>query len=692
MRIRKAMRMAVFVPVAVGAVLVLSVAPASAAYTLTGTFGSATSTPTDPEPLSKPGATAIDQANGDVYVVDAGNQRVQKFNAAGEPLAFSSLGSNLLTGSATPAGSFAFSQEDTDYTGIAVDNSTSPSDPSAGDLYVVDYGHGVIDKFTPAGSYVSQLQFNPTFYLLGVAVDPAGNLWVDLTNGKDGDVYMFEFSDGEPNTEIRHWSSRNPAVNSPYPTLAVDANGNLYAGSFRFTSEGAFEGDVAGETATSVAVLAPVAVDPVTNYVYGRRGVGVSVYDASPMDSGAQEGLLLATFGEEVIGHQARGGVAVNGLAGKVYVADDENSNVDVFSFPVLPGVVAKAPSGVGATSITLNATVNPVARKAHTIEFEYGTSSAYGATVAASPGELAPGTSAVPVSVSLAGLTPNTLYHYRILATNEEGTSSTADLTFHTPPAPTTVNDQPAFASEVGQFEATLNGTINPGNGVVSYRFLYGPTSAYGSSVPVPEGFAPVNLGDDAVSERIGGLRAGTTYHFALVATGIDGTVVGPDETFTTLPVPAPTAATGGASEVGVGSATLSGAIDPHGWDTTYLFEYGTTTAYGASWPTIQVDMGALEGPQPVVVTVPNLQPKTTYHYRLLASNGGGTSYGQDMTFTTGEYPAQMIQEPPALTFGKVAASSAKKKHRTAGKHRRGGARHRSRHGRASGKRRRAR
>ena len=54
---------------------------------------------------------------------------------------------------------------------------------------------------------------------------------------------------------------------------------------------------------------------------------------------------------------------------------------------------------------------------------------------------------------------------------------------------------------------------------------------------------------------------------------------------------------------------------------------------------------MGALEGPQPVVVNVPNLLPGTTYHYRLVATNGGGTTYGPDMTFTTGEYPAQAFR-----------------------------------------------
>jgi len=44
----------------------------------------------------------------------------------------------------------------------------------------------------------------------------------------------------------------------------------------------------------------------------------------------------------------------------------------------------------------------------------------------------------------------------------------------------------------------------------------------------------------------------------------------------------------------------------------------------------------------------VENLQPATVYHYRLVATNPGGTVYGSDQTFTTGAYPASIIQEPP--------------------------------------------
>lgn len=207
----------------------------------------------------------------------------------------------------------------------------------------------------------------------------------------------------------------------------------------------------------------------------------------------------------------------------------------------------------------------------------------------------------------------------------------------------------QAAPASEVTQSTATLNATLATDEAVVNYHFEYGTTTAYGQIAPVPDAYAPITGRPVAVTQALAGLRPGTTYHYRLVASSPGGTeVAGADETFTTTSVAAPTVVTGAASGVGVTTATLSGDIDPHGWDTSYLFEYGLSTAYGASWPTVAVDMGALEGLQPVAVDVENLLPGSTYHFRLVAIDAGGTSYGPDITFATGDYPAEAIREPP--------------------------------------------
>jgi hypothetical protein len=228
------------------------------------------------------------------------------------------------------------------------------------------------------------------------------------------------------------------------------------------------------------------------------------------------------------------------------------------------------------------------------------------------------------------------------------------------TPVEPTVAG---VFASSASQSGAILNGTVNPQGAVAGWRFVYvseadyrpgcaeceeEPADAYalGRSIPVPEGYLEGSFENEAVSQPVTNLQAGTTYHFALIAGGPGGTEISPDETLTTTVVSAPTVSTGAATAVTQTAATLSGVIDPQGWATTYHFEYGTSTAYGQDWPTLDVSAGDLAGEQSFSVYTERLQPSTTYHYRLVATNGGGTSYGADQTFTTLAYPTAVIQE----------------------------------------------
>ena len=79
---------------------------------------------------------------------------------------------------------------------------------------------------------------------------------------------------------------------------------------------------------------------------------------------------------------------------------------------------------------------------------------------------------------------------------------------------------------------------------------------------------------------------------------------------------------------------ATIAGGIYPNGRDTSWWIQYGTTTAYGNQ--TASTDIGS--GTAPVAVTgyLSQLAPGTTYHYRLVAQNSLGTTYGYDYTATT--------------------------------------------------------
>jgi hypothetical protein len=86
--------------------------------------------------------------------------------------------------------------------------------------------------------------------------------------------------------------------------------------------------------------------------------------------------------------------------------------------------------------------------------------------------------------------------------------------------------------------------------------------------------------------------------------------------------------------TDVTYSSALLKATVHPQGHETTYYFEYGQTEAYGTQ--TAQASAGNDDNAHPVNVPVSGLHASTTYHYRVVATNSGGTTRGPDKTFTT--------------------------------------------------------
>ena len=107
-----------------------------------------------------------------------------------------------------------------------------------------------------------------------------------------------------------------------------------------------------------------------------------------------------------------------------------------------------------------------------------------------------------------------------------------------------------------------------------------------------------------------------------------------------------APLVSTGSANGINETEATLHGTVNPSEQETTYFFEYGTTTAYGQK--TTEASAGAGAAAVPVSAPLGSLSPGTTYHFRLVAGNGTGTKAGLDRTFTTTAPPGP---EPPPTT-----------------------------------------
>ncbi len=295
-----------------------------------------------------------------------------------------------------------------------------------------------------------------------------------------------------------------------------------------------------------------------------------------------------------------------------------------VFTTTVPPDVTTGAASNITASAATLNGTVDPNGR-ATAFFFEIGTSTSYGTkTTTKSAGSA---TTPQPVSAGVTGLQTGRVYHFRIVASSDAGTSIGKDVTFTSSSAPTVVT---LDASSVAPTSATIRGTVTP-NGLASTRwFEYGTSTSYGSrtsSIGSGSGSSAVTA-----SAGVSSLKAATTYHFRLVAQNTSGKTAGQDRSFTT--VGPPSSVTGPAQSVGPDSALVTGSLDTRGRTTTWWFDYGTSSSYGKS--TSPKSAGTSAGAPAVGSTLTGLASATTYHYRLVAKSDAGSTAGADATFTT--------------------------------------------------------
>src|ERR1700676_4666134 len=111
----------------------------------------------------------------------------------------------------------------------------------------------------------------------------------------------------------------------------------------------------------------------------------------------------------------------------------------------------------------------------------------------------------------------------------------------------------------------------------------------------------------------------------------GMVGTVTVSNPTPT--PTPRPAVTTSPATNVASFSAILNGSLDPHGSITSVRFQYGPTTSYGFTTP-VQTQTGNTF--RNISANITGLIASHIYHFRIVASNSGGTSFGSDRTLTT--------------------------------------------------------
>jgi hypothetical protein len=176
----------------------------------------------------------------------------------------------------------------------------------------------------------------------------------------------------------------------------------------------------------------------------------------------------------------------------------------------------------------------------------------------------------------------------------------------------------------------------VDPNDESVTVVFEYG-IGNFNSQTPAQtfagKGFQPITA-------DLAGLTSSGVYQVRMRVTGSNGPRVSGVFTYG-----APIAATGSASDVGSRGATIRGAVNARGRETTASIQYGVTAAYGQT-----AALGSVgNGSEPVAVSgsITGLSPQVTYHYRIVATNDAGTSLGNDEVFTTTQ---NSVPRAPAL------------------------------------------
>jgi hypothetical protein len=661
LRSRRIGRLALALACAMAACLSLASAPASAklVHVFEGNFSGAD---TPGGSLGLPTGAAIDNSAGpsagDLYVGGpsgfGGPSAIVKLDPSG---AYAGV---EITGAETPQGSIGMFNFETfaASSGIAVDGSAGPH---AGDIYVADLEHGVLDRFDEKGKFLCQITGKVPSTTAEEEAECAGAAGKAVPGGfsanevavnpVNGDVYVADASHAaiDEFNQAGEYTGRleSPEITRP-GSIAFNSTGELYLvnGSrfepgnvVKFDSASTFAAEIDNTSDTSVAV------DPADDHVYVYRQYEEEVGEIAEYDPTGSH--LLDAFGAEQNAY--RPSLAISASTGKIYLTDFFallGRPSDIYGPGlIIPDLSTAAATEVEETTATLNGEVDPAGgSEVQSCEFEYGETTEYGQTAPCTPAT--PYGSKTPVSAAISGLNPKTTYHFRLAAANENGvTDYTEDGEFHTKGAPTVEAES---ASNETRFTATLSGAINPHGHDTHYQIEYVDAEHFekegGFASPATEKTPLEDIGSSLepqpVSQEVENLSVGTTYHYRIVASNSGGPVQGPGQTFETLP-------TAGFESRGavarITSATVEAKVNPLSLDTTCQVQYVAEAEFNESGyanasavPCDPADLGSGSSPQAAVAKLTNLGFDSTYHYRFVLTNESGTLHGPDEEFAT--------------------------------------------------------
>jgi hypothetical protein len=627
--------------------LFFSAQASASGYKLKGTFGGAA------QPgFGKPIALAVDPASGDLLVVDVEAQTLSRFNPDGTPDNFSAIGTNVINGKRsgavnecptvpsdcdqTPQNGLNFATEPKDMQ-VAVDASctlheppltelTTPTcaefDPANGDIYVTQRPSHLIDIFDSSGEYLGQLTefkegpsalgpLKPLSLTVGVAVDPAGDVYVNAFDGTlEGEIHKYAVTVSDPVT------NEDNIANFTVPGFGRLAAGfKLNAGSI-FSTE--YHSKVVRLNATSGSLqcqITPeesrtVTANPANGHLFNMTASEVKEFEGSCASSPEQPVASFAPVGGNL------NGVAVDGAKDLVYVARAGLSTIEVWQAIKVPDATTLPPDPVGAAAATLQGEVNPNGLPLTQCAFEWGETPAYGHLApceAPNATEVGAGTAFVPVHADISGLDPGTSYHAQLVVTNANNAPGEAieggDVKFKSL-GPSVQGEE---VSEVAATTAKIGATIDPNGEETSFFVEYLDDSAFQAN---PEsdrfaGAARAPLSDREIPAVVSG--AGNIQAGSEIITGVisNAGAFGPGETISGPGIP-------------VGATILSLPTPTQ----LKISKSPTATAAAATL--------TATGPQPIAQLLSGLEPETIYHFRVKASNSAATVVGAPGELTT--------------------------------------------------------
>jgi DNA-binding beta-propeller fold protein YncE len=508
---------------------------------------------------------------GDLYVLDSRNSRIEKFTSHGEfVLAFGSEG--------TGPGQF----ERLNGRSLAVD--------SAGSVFVGDENR--VQKFSPGGTVEAQIPIPGAGFIENLTLDSAGDLYVK--GGGLAGVRKYDQS----GTELGF--PRDEEGNGESEAIAIGPSDELFVNDLRVGSHHIFAYDPSGAQIASFDAGGEaqdggrgIAYSTLTEALYILNAAKVRILTPPPpgplilagSESATEIGTTSASLGATINpegGEETRYEFEYGTEAG-VYTEStpvtalpiDEIQALNLtategtFTLSFEGEVSAAIPFDAEASELQAaleaipaigagNVSVSGLAGGPYAIQFTGALAEVDVAELAPDPSGLGyfgePGSASLTttrsggrfldraVTASVNGLQPRTTYHFRVVATNKSGQTTTGpDQSFETLPP---VSIDSISVSQVSANGALLETELNPHGLPSAYHFEYDTApyavgeAAHGTSIPFPDGSAGEGSADVQRTAALTGLATATTYHYRVVAENTLGRVESEDREFTTTAV----------------------------------------------------------------------------------------------------------------------------------------------------------